>query len=271
MNLLLLLLLCFISYRGSSTKPVSGIKGGIVTLSCESEDREIVDISLISRSKKIPVCEKKNCSGRVCKEGSCDVIIKDLIYSDAGKYILRVYYNNDQREVKRNIREYHLHIHDEISVKKGENLKLDVVLINADKVERNSRSGWTEVWRRGHGVSSDRLIISDQTLIIHDFTVTDTGTYRVLDSNNEALITVTVTEYSAGSMGKLDTEDDHKRCEKHTVDHWVIVPSVCGALALLGVIVFVVIWKHQCQNRNADHVPYQGVPMPEIEVVVQNI
>ncbi|XP_077086252.1 uncharacterized protein LOC143738157 [Siphateles boraxobius] len=99
---------------------------------------------------------------------------------------------------------------DEISVKKGEDLKLDVVLINADKVERNSRSGWTEVWRRGHGVSSDRLIISDQTLIIHDFTVTDTGTYRVLDSNNEALITVTVTESVLDSKGNLNDTDKDK-------------------------------------------------------------
>ncbi|XP_077086312.1 uncharacterized protein LOC143738186 isoform X3 [Siphateles boraxobius] len=233
---LLLLLLCFISYRGSSTKPVSGIKGGIVTLSCESEDREIVDISLIRRSKKIPVCEKKNCSGRVCKEGSCDVIIKDLIYSDAGKYFLYVYYNNDQREVERQIREYHLHIHDEISVKKGEDLKLDVVLINADKVERNSRSGWTEVWRRGHGVSSDRLIISDQTLIIHDFTVTDTGTYRVLDSNNEALITVTVTESVLDSKGNLnDTEKDKTDDTEHR-HHWILLVGLTVVLLVLVVI-----------------------------------
>jgi len=82
---------------------------------------------------------------------------------------------------------------DEISVKKGEDLKLDVLLTNADKVERNSGSGWTELWRRGHGVSSDGLSVSEQTLIIHEFTDTDTGSYRVLDSNNETWITVTVT------------------------------------------------------------------------------
>ncbi|KAG1924958.1 hypothetical protein F2P79_025848 [Pimephales promelas] len=188
--LLLLLLLCFISYSGSSSISVSGLKGGIVTLSCGSEDREIVDISLFHRSKKIPVCER-NCSGRVCKEGSCDVIINNLIYRDAGKYFLHVYYNNDQTEVKRLMLEYKLHIHDEISVKKGEDLKLDVLLTNADKVERNSGSGWTELWRRGHGVSSDGLSVSEQTLIIHEFTDTDSGSYRVLDSNNEALVTVT--------------------------------------------------------------------------------
>ncbi|XDV33528.1 hypothetical protein PO909_003914 [Leuciscus waleckii] len=82
---------------------------------------------------------------------------------------------------------------DEISVKKGEKVKLDVLLINADKVERNSSEGWTEVWTRGHGVNSDRLTVSDETLIINEFTVTDTGTYRVLDYEGETLITVSVT------------------------------------------------------------------------------
>ncbi|XP_056116205.1 uncharacterized protein LOC130092382 [Rhinichthys klamathensis goyatoka] len=238
----LLLLLCFISYSGSSTKPVSGIKGGIVTLSCGSEDREIVDIRLFSVWKHIPVCEERNCSGRVCKEGSCDVIINDLRLSDAGKYFLRVYYTNDQRELERQIREYHLHIHDEISVKKGEDLKLDVVLINADKVERNSRSGWTEVWRRGHGVrghgvSSDRLTVSDQTLIIHDFTVTDTGTYRALDSNNEALITVTVTESVLDSKGNLsDTEHRH---------HWILLVALTVVLVVLMVLITVLIYRRR--------------------------
>ncbi|XP_039521876.1 uncharacterized protein LOC120475263 isoform X2 [Pimephales promelas] len=216
MTLPLPLLLCFISHSESSSKTVSGIKGGIVTLSCGSEDREIVEIRLYSLSKHIPVCEERNCSGRVCKEGSCDVIINDLIYSDAGKYFIYIYYNNDQREVERQIRKYHLHIHDEISVKKGEDLKLDVLLTNADKVERNSGSGWTELWRRGHGVSSDGLSVSEQTLIIHEFTDTDSGSYRVLDSNNEALITVTVTESVLDWKGKLsDTEEDKTDDSEH--------------------------------------------------------
>ena len=91
---------------------------------------------------------------------------------------------------------------DDISVKKGEDLKLDVLLINADKVERNSSEGWTEVWTRGHGVNSDRLNDSDGNLIINEFTANDTGTYRVLDSNNKTLITVSVT----GERRSVDEE-----------------------------------------------------------------
>ncbi|XP_039521872.1 uncharacterized protein LOC120475260 [Pimephales promelas] len=194
----LLLLFCFISHCGTTPVPVTGGKGGDVTLTCESEARDISALVLSRLSKNILVCDSEECkseNSRFCKEGSCDVIIKDLIYSDAGKYLLRVYYSNDQREIL----QYKLHIHDEISVKKAEDLKLDVLLTNADKVERNSGSGWTELWRRGHGVSSDGLSVSEQTLIIHEFTDTDTGSYRVLDSNNEALITVTVTVVSTGS------------------------------------------------------------------------
>ncbi|XP_051728027.1 uncharacterized protein LOC127500693 isoform X25 [Ctenopharyngodon idella] len=105
---------------------------------------------------------------------------------------------------------------DEISVKTGEELKMDVLLINADKVETNSSGEWTEVWTRGHGVRSDRLTDSDGNLTINDFTSTDTGTYRVLDSEGEILITVTVTESSTRSKGKLDTDED-KPDEKYTL------------------------------------------------------
>ncbi|KAK7139596.1 hypothetical protein R3I93_016665 [Phoxinus phoxinus] len=247
MILLLLLLLCFISYSGSSTEPVSGIKGGTVSLSCGSEDREIVHISLISVLEILPVCVK-NCSGRVFKEGSCDVNITDLRLSDAGKYILHVYYNNDQTELERQILKYHLHIHDEISVQKGEDLELDVLLINADKVERSSSSGWTELWTRGHGVSSDRLTDRDETLIIHEFTVDDTGTYRVLDSDNEVLITVTVTESILDWKGNLsDTDEDDTDDTEHR-HYWMLpvgLTVVLLVLLVLLVLAAVVIYRRR--------------------------
>ncbi|XDV33540.1 hypothetical protein PO909_003921 [Leuciscus waleckii] len=143
--------------------------------------------------------KNKSENDRVFKKGSCDIIIKDLIFNDAGKYILTVHYNNAPES---QIRTYHLQIHDEISVKKGEPLKLDVLLSNADKVERNSSEGWTEVWTRGHGVDSDRLTDRDGNLTINEFTANDTGTYRVLDSEGEILITVSVT----GERRSVDEE-----------------------------------------------------------------
>ncbi|XP_067217457.1 uncharacterized protein [Chanodichthys erythropterus] len=179
---------------------------------------------------------EKNCSGRVFKEGSCDIIIKDLIFSDAGRYILRVYYTNDQRELK-----YHLHIHDEISVETGEQLKMDVLLINADKVERNSSGEWTEVWTRGHGVSSDRLTDRDGNLTISNFTVSDTGTYRVLDSEGEIWITVTVT--ITESVEKTNNP------AQYTVDPLVIGLSLIGALLVL-VVLLIVIWIYRRRHNN---------------------
>ncbi|XP_051728014.1 uncharacterized protein LOC127500693 isoform X12 [Ctenopharyngodon idella] len=230
----LLLLLCLVYHSESSSISVSGIKGGSVTLSCDFEDREILVISLNSQSENIPVCQEKNCSGRVFKEGSCDVIIKDLIFSDAGKYILIVYYNNDQREPKREILKYHLHIQDEISVKRGEELKMDVLLINADKVQHwtNRSTGQKEVWTRGHGVRSDRLNISDETLIINRFTVTDTGTYRVLDSEGEILITVTVTE----SKGNLKNTDEDKTDDSEHHSYWIVAVGLTVILVLTAVV-----------------------------------
>ncbi|CAM4640489.1 unnamed protein product [Leuciscus chuanchicus] len=202
----LILYLC----AGTPSVPVTGKTGESVTLTCESEDREITRIVLTRLSENILVCESEECKSendRVFKEGSCDVFIKDLRLSDAGKYILRVYYTNDQTELERLTLEYHLHLHDEISVHKGEDLKLGVLLIHADKVEHQNTisSEWTEVWTRGHRVNSDRINDSDGNLTINEFTVTDTGTYRVLDYNNKTLITVSVSE-----------SDRLKPAQKHT-------------------------------------------------------
>ncbi|XP_067281162.1 uncharacterized protein [Pseudorasbora parva] len=195
-------LLLLVSSSGVSSRSVSGIKGGNAKLTCAFEDEEISEISLQSKAKDIDICQTEDCSGRVFREGSCDVIIKDLRLRDAGKYFLLIYYRNNQTELKRLVRTYQLHIQDEISVNTGEELKLDLLLTNADKVETNSSGEWTEVWTRGHGVSSDRLTDSDGNLTINAFTSTDTGTYRVLDSEGQILITLTLTE----SKGKLDTD-----------------------------------------------------------------
>lgn len=82
---------------------------------------------------------------------------------------------------------------DEISVKTGEELKMSVLLSNADKVETNSSGEWKEVWSRTDGVQSDRMNDNDGNLIIKSFLDSDAGTYRVLDSEGEILITVTIT------------------------------------------------------------------------------
>ncbi len=83
---------------------------------------------------------------------------------------------------------------DEVSVKIGEQLKLDVLLLNTDEVQHQSRrsTGWKEVWRRTGGVQRERIIIRDGNLIINEFTLRDAGSYRVLDPDGEPLITVKV-------------------------------------------------------------------------------
>uniref|UniRef100_A0A672LRZ8 Immunoglobulin subtype domain-containing protein n=1 Tax=Sinocyclocheilus grahami TaxID=75366 RepID=A0A672LRZ8_SINGR len=84
---------------------------------------------------------------------------------------------------------------DEISVKVGEELKLDVLLTNTKKVVHQNKISkeWTVVWKRRGGVRSDRLIVRDGNLTINEFKARDAGTYRVLDFDDEILITMTVT------------------------------------------------------------------------------
>ncbi len=92
---------------------MTGKKGGDATLTCEYEAREISDIRFIRHRRRIhfavlPVCpneEDKRVRDRVCKKEACDVVIKDLIFSDAGKYIFRFNYRNALMELK-----YQLHI-----------------------------------------------------------------------------------------------------------------------------------------------------------------
>ncbi|XP_056600826.1 uncharacterized protein LOC130418763 [Triplophysa dalaica] len=150
-----LLLLWFVNYRvfaGATDKPVSGILGGDATLLCESDATDIFRLDL-SRIKSIIACQNETCdaesdsqNGRVFKEGVCGFIIKGLRLSDAGKYILRVY-NHDDQTLQRT---YQLCIQYTISVKKGEPLKLDVLLSNADKVEHKGKrtTGGKVVWSR---------------------------------------------------------------------------------------------------------------------------
>ncbi len=91
---------------------MSGKKGGNITLTCEFEANKIFHIELFIRSKDIDVCQTEDCSDRVFKKATCDVVIKNLTFSDAGKYTLRVYYNNDQTNVvQQKDRMYQLHIH----------------------------------------------------------------------------------------------------------------------------------------------------------------
>ncbi|XP_016349557.1 uncharacterized protein LOC107694382 isoform X3 [Sinocyclocheilus anshuiensis] len=148
---------------------------------------------------------------------------------------MRIYYNNDQTELKRQIRTYQLHIHDEISVKTGEELKMSVLLSNADKVETSSSGEWREV-------QSDRLNENDGTLTIKSFLDSDAGTYRVLDTEGEILITVTVTE----SKEKLDTEQ-HR--------NWIVPVVVCLVILVALIVISVIIWR--CQHRGHTQVSVQ--------------
>ncbi|XP_016375586.1 uncharacterized protein LOC107714286 [Sinocyclocheilus rhinocerous] len=267
---LLLLLFCLV-YQ-SETPPVGSHsvtrkKADSFTLSCKVEDNEI--IYLIRQSKIILVCQNEECENKtenvqgVCKKGACDVTIKNLSFSDAGKYILRFNYKNDPKEKEqRKEKTYRLHIHDEVSVKIGEQLKLDV-LSNADKVQHQNETSAerTEIWSRSDRVQSDRLTDSDGTLTINNFTASDAGTYSVLDTEGEILITVTVTESRRESKGKLDDT------EQHTVENWIVPVVVCLVIlvALVGIMISVIIWRRRHRGYEQGRVQENPEPPQEPE------
>ncbi|XP_016361670.1 uncharacterized protein LOC107703449 isoform X2 [Sinocyclocheilus anshuiensis] len=253
----LLLLFCFIYQSGAppvgtSTISVSGKKRDNVTLPCQFETKKISDISLNNGSENIPVCQTEECSGRVFKKGNCDVVFKNLSFSDAGTYFLHVYYNNDQTKLRRQIRTYQLHIHDEVSVKTGEEHKLDV-LSNANQVVHwtRNKTNWREVWSRSNGAQSDQLTDTDGTLSIKEFTANDAGTYRVLDYEGEILITVTVTESDTESKEKYYNTDDDKtdNTRQHSVWFWIMIVGLTIVLLVLALIMLPVIKKQFLKKR----------------------
>ncbi|XP_059411538.1 uncharacterized protein LOC132144949 isoform X2 [Carassius carassius] len=218
----LLLLFWVFIYSEPVPLHVMGKKGGSIILPCELKTRDIFHIRLNRESKNILVYQKKYCSKGVCKKGACDVVINDLSFSDAGKYILDIYYINAESMLGPQIRTYQLHIYDAHQVTH----------------QNKSSSEWKKVWQRDCdkrvNITHGRLSFTDGTLSIKEFTADDAGTYRVLGSDGEILITVTVTDENK-SKGKLNnTPDDKKR------NHWgVLGPAglfVSAVFALLFLI-----------------------------------
>lgn len=144
-------------FAGTSPVPVTGKKGGNVTLPCEFEARQISDLVLSRMSKKILVCGSKGCeskNSRVFKEGACDIIIMDLRLRDAGIYMLNVYRNNDQKELERKIK-YQLHIQGKVKTDQTINIVLSGFPNNVSNVVacRAVTSKYSKCFNKGLSVA----------------------------------------------------------------------------------------------------------------------
>ncbi len=89
-------------------------KGDRVILPCEFKARDIFHIRLNRQSKHILVHQNKYCSKRACRQGACDIIIKDLRLRDAGKYFLEIYYIHAKSVLDPQIKTYQLHIYGKV-------------------------------------------------------------------------------------------------------------------------------------------------------------
>ncbi|CAM4640495.1 unnamed protein product [Leuciscus chuanchicus] len=78
-----------------------------------------------------------------------------------------------------------------ITGRKGEELKFDLLPRDAEKVVHQTDTGTEEVWKRGQ--DDNQLTDTNGSLTISNFSPRDAGTYLVLNSSGGILNTVTVT------------------------------------------------------------------------------
>ncbi|XP_051949453.1 uncharacterized protein LOC127620303 [Xyrauchen texanus] len=223
---------------------VIGKKDHNVTLPCNATSNQSFDIHFYNRTKKMNVCQSEECNGPVFKSGNCDIVLKNVTFTDAGKYSLKIYLT-DSDTVSKVLFDgtYQLQIDDETSVKKGDDLILDVVLSNADIVEHqlNTSSEWISVWKRGEDPTG-RVTDINGVLNITGFTDSDAGIYRVLNSNEQILIKINVTENVTAS-GKESIQDNT------TLSTRLIGVIVSVLVPVCVVIVIVVIYFCCCKNK----------------------
>ncbi|KTF89872.1 hypothetical protein cypCar_00022300 [Cyprinus carpio] len=192
---------------GASSLTVTGQKGGNITLPCNSSNREDLYMVLTFGSKTAyGTGQSKYYEHRVHKSGNCNLILQDLKTTDAGKYNFKVYASGQL--LGSYIFDICVNVH--VTARVGEEVMFDDLPRDAESVECLTNTSSIDVWRREQGVLTDRLTDSDGHLIIKNFTSSDAGTYRVLDSTGGVLVTVTLTEWGTESKDKQDSTRDDK-------------------------------------------------------------
>ncbi|XP_026088201.1 uncharacterized protein LOC113062511 [Carassius auratus] len=174
---------------GADSLPVVGEIGGSITLKCNYTNTQDPILTFGTKTAYGGL-QNEHFRDRVHKTDTCDLILKDLKTTDAGKYLLTLYVEGEPLCSY----SYELRVDVPLTALIGEEVMFDDLPGDAESVEHLSNTSSTEVWRRGMGVLTDRLMDKDGHLIIRSYTLRDAGTYRVLNSTGGVLVTVTLTE-----------------------------------------------------------------------------
>ncbi|XDV33511.1 hypothetical protein PO909_003903 [Leuciscus waleckii] len=177
---------------------VDGQKGGNVTLPCDLTTQN--DLSMFLKFSSLyayGVRQAAEFKGRVHKSGSCDLVLQGLKTTDAGQYISEIFDNGELISTN----SYEVHVAYNITGRKGEELKFDLLPRDAEKVVHQTDKGTEEVWKRGQ--DDNQLTDTNGSLTISNFSPRDAGTYLVLNSSGGILNTVTVTGENNHSQKRL--------------------------------------------------------------------
>ncbi|XP_073678012.1 uncharacterized protein [Garra rufa] len=196
------LLILLLSLPGAASLTVVGQKGDTITLPCNLSNIDNVDAvlkfgSIIAYGAN----QDTHFRGRVHKSDKCDIILQNLKITDAGSYTLDVYVNSKPHASYT----YDVHVNVNLEGRKDEKLTLVHLPRKAVSIEHLAKAGHTEVWSNKRGALTSRLTEENGFLTIDNFTSSDAGTYRVLNSSGGTLANVTVRESVEESPDKQNS------------------------------------------------------------------
>ncbi|XP_072529423.1 galectin 17 [Salminus brasiliensis] len=134
----------------------------------------------------------------ILEVGNCSLFFTDVQFSDAGFYSSYLVVGQSMIKKRILLQSVQLLVFDHKlvqSVESGEDLVLDLYTSHAKTLvfESIHAPGWTVLWQRGKNKDrASRLEENERSLVLRRVRSSDSGTYRVADSDGLALSTVKV-------------------------------------------------------------------------------
>ncbi|XP_059389316.1 uncharacterized protein LOC132122852 isoform X2 [Carassius carassius] len=129
--------------------------------------------------------------------GNCSLFLQDVRFSDAGIYESYLVYGESNIKNRIFVQSVHLAVIDHKAIKSveiGADLILDLYTHQAERVifQNSTETNWTVLWEKDGVINNKDYLKKRDKLLLRRVTNSNSGTYKVLDSEGLALSTVKV-------------------------------------------------------------------------------